>query len=75
MKILERKEFVLEKECPACKSKLGIESSDIQYVKSRCFDDVDETFWVVCQVCKEHITIPENKVPQGRRDELRAQRR
>jgi hypothetical protein len=75
MKVLDRKEFVLEKDCPACKSKLAIEAGDIQYLRTRSFDEVDEMFWVVCAVCQEHITIPESKVPRGRRDALRDARR
>jgi hypothetical protein len=71
MKVLEKKEW--EKTwswqctCPQCESKLEAESKDVHNAPAsggNQHDYCEESFFVVCPVCSQHIAVPVSVIPK-----------
>lgn len=55
MKVLERKEWSLERTCPTCQSRLLIEPSDVRAGKFGSMGDCDYLYYAKCEVCGDNL--------------------
>lgn len=76
MRIIEKVEPEVEIQCPDCKSKLGVNKSDINHHIYTSYGDTvgDSVYTTTCAVCDSRITINEKNIPQGWRPQIKSKR-